>query len=91
MTHDAIPVAADDGSVPHCHRQVQAMNKLAKGDRVKMTTIAIIMKLDGPYKRRVGVVTSTRLTIASGGSIRVLRDGLKTVETWSRFFWEKDQ
>ena len=65
---------------------IKNMPTLVKGNRVRMTQRALGMNMDGPRKRRFGIVTSNYK-----GRLRILRDGLRGVETWCSDFWEKDE
>lgn len=63
------------------------MRELRKGDRVELTEEGLREGLQGRNQRRTGVVVGR--SSKDHACIRVLRDGLKSVEVFHESFWRK--
>lgn len=60
---------------------------LKKGDRVTMTDQALIWRMHGSRDRRTGFVVAD----AEGDTVRILRDGLNSVERWHVEYWKREE
>lgn len=60
---------------------------MRKGDRIRMTHVAILRRLDGPKSKRCGVMVGES---RDGKMIYVRRDGELSRMRFAREFWETD-